>query len=215
MLRASAAASARLPEPSRWLTGASLLSAACLTLTVADTVAGAYANPVSGALLGVSGVLLLVLLTHRSLAPGTVPMWIVVVPALLLATPLRGTGILGGVCSTWRWPWGQIHGPAGAGSALPWSPSRRRDIGRGGDPGRCRVVPAVLRLGQAGPVPPRHPVGTAILSRSAGHAFPQCPAHPRGPSSSSAVGGRARSGVRRAGSVERVLPSPVHSKPDE
>ena len=88
MLRASAAASARLPEPSRWLTGASLLSAACLTLTVADTVAGAYANPVSGALLGVSGVLLLVLLTHRSLAPGTVPMGIVVVPALLLATPL-------------------------------------------------------------------------------------------------------------------------------
>jgi hypothetical protein len=89
MLGASAAASARLPEPSRWLTGASLISAACLTLTVADPVAGAYANPVSGALLGVSGVLLLVLLTHRSLAPGTVPMWIVVVPELLLATSLH------------------------------------------------------------------------------------------------------------------------------
>jgi hypothetical protein len=58
-------------------------------LTLADTVAEAYANPVSGALLGVAGVLLLVLLTHRSLAPGTVPMWIVVVPALLLATPLH------------------------------------------------------------------------------------------------------------------------------
>ena len=35
------------------------------------------------------------------------------------------------------------------------TPSMRRDIGRGGgDPGRCRVVPAVLRLERAGPVPP-------------------------------------------------------------
>ncbi|HEY6537802.1 MAG TPA: glycosyltransferase 87 family protein [Candidatus Dormibacteraeota bacterium] len=61
------------------------MSLSILALTAADALARGYASPLTGALLGISGLMLLGLLLWRNLPAGTVSIWTVALMALLLA----------------------------------------------------------------------------------------------------------------------------------